>query len=406
MNWEPFENAYEDTFGVLPNVRDILRRHVLGDPGTTKEFKCLFVYGDEEGRSFDRLQAKFRLLDTANVETERFARIVARTQKQEGVAYVEQRNWFGPSFSEERARELLLMHLGVCSDVEEPGFASRVAVSLTRSDPWPRWELVKDLTLGPYGRWLTAIDFSGLEEGHPPKDHARIIAAVLEFNRRHPENALAILYHVGESFEDKSLESAIRWVQEAAELGAHRLGHAIALGIDPAAYGAHERMEAVSERLDQLRYDLENADELRRSGVPVDEAGIESEMGKLRALPAEEKVAVEYDLQRLDEVRLRQAYSADRIRATGAVVEVCPTSNRRIGGITNSDNHPVHRFLSWSLPFVVGSDDAGIFDTTLADEIGWVVEAARLGEGAFDEIAGRAWRYRSDVLSGREPGPE
>ena len=46
----------------------------------------------------------------------------------------------------------------------------------------------------------------------------------------------------------------MRWVHESAELGAHRLGHAIALGVDPDAYGVHRRRETVSERLDQIAY--------------------------------------------------------------------------------------------------------------------------------------------------------
>ena len=86
-----------------------------------------------------------------------------------------------------------------------------------------------------------------------------------DFNHRHPERALAILYHVGESFDDKSLESAVRWVHEAAEFGAHRLGHAISLGVDPRLYGNHIRNESVAERIDQLNYDLNHRDGLAES---------------------------------------------------------------------------------------------------------------------------------------------
>ena len=84
------------------------------------------------------------------------------------------------------------------------------------------------------------------------------------------------------------------------------------------------------------------------------------------------------------------------------MVEVCPTSNRRIGGIASPDHHRVHRFLDWGLPVAIGPDDPGIFDTTLADEIRWVVETAGLGDGAFEEMAAQAWGYRSEVLTGRE----
>lgn len=180
------------------------------------------------------------------------------------------------------------------------------------------------------------------------------------------------------------------------------MGHAIALGINPDAYGEHQRKESVSERLDQLRYDLKHAQGLRTHDVPVDEQAVESEIARMQLLPADGTLTIAYDASRLEEVRRRQAFAAGRIRDIGAVVEVCPTSNRRIGGIANPDHHPVHRFLAWRLPFVIGSDDPGIFDTTLADEIRWVVDAAKLGSGAFEELAAQGWRYRSEVLSGRE----
>jgi hypothetical protein len=67
---------------------------------------------------------------------------------------------------------------------------------------------------------------------------------------------------LGESLEDETLERAVRWVQAAAEFGAHRLGHAIALGIDPARYGRHVRRESGPQRRDQIRYDLAHLDGL------------------------------------------------------------------------------------------------------------------------------------------------
>jgi hypothetical protein len=257
------------------------------------------------------------------------------------------------------------------------------------------------LALGPNGDLLTGIDFCYLEEGHPPKDKKELFAEVRDFNRRHPERALAILYHVGESFEDKSLESAVHWVHEAAELGAHRLGHAIALGIDPAAYGEHERTETVAERIDQLRYDVRHAEGLRRHGVHINVQETQKELAGAEAMPGDIELTDRYDSSRLEEVRARQRYAMECVRSLGAIIEVWPTSNRRIGGISNSEHHPVHRFIENDVPFVVASDDPGIFGTTLADEIDWVVQAAGLGADAFEEIADRSWRYRSEVLTGR-----
>ena len=223
-----------------------------------------------------------------------------------------------------------------------------------------------------------------------------------DWNDRHPERALAILYHVGESFTDKSLESAVRWVHEAAEFGAHRLGHAIALGVDPEVYGAHERSESVAERLDQIGYDLAHADGLRARGVRVDENALRA---NATSCDAQTDDGVHASLRRgaaSPTCARARTYAMARVRANGAVVEVCPTSNLRIGGIADPLHHPVHRFLDAGVPFVVASDDPGIFDTTVRDELDWVAREAGLEPGAVEDLIERAWRSRSEVLTGRE----
>jgi hypothetical protein len=132
--------------------------------------------------------------------------------------------------------------------------------------------------------------------------------------------------------------------------------------------------------------------------VTVDEAVLEAERA---SLPADGTVTIAYDAARLDEVRRRQDYAMSRIRAAGVVVEVCPTSNRRIGGITDPAHHPVHRFLAADLPVVVSSDDPGIFGTTLGDELDWVCRHADGGAELREHLVETAWRSRSEVLTGR-----
>ncbi|MGW5642193.1 hypothetical protein ACWEV3_10905 [Saccharopolyspora sp. NPDC003752] len=215
--------------------------------------------------------------------------------------------------------------------------------------------------------------------------------------------ALAILYHVGESFGDKSLESAVRWVHEAAELGVHRLGHGIALGVEPAMFGRHIRTESVAERRDQIAYGLRHRDGLRAAGVLVDPIALQDEQDRLVALPGTATVDVEYDGARLAEVRRRQDYAMSRVRSTAAVLEVCPTSNRRVAGISDPAQHPVHRFLAAGLPVVISSDDPGIFDTTLDEELDWVCEHTGGDEELRRTLLRTAWRSRAEVLTGRLP---
>ena len=321
VDWRAYEAAYGEAYGERPPIRDVLRRCNDGAPGAREDFRRLFVFGDKDAGNFARFQAKYNLLiaggdwprlargeaEFSNVVDEVCAfihKIVAR-QREQGIGYAEQRMLLSPGFTRPQAGDLIGAILKSYASYEDSDIRARLAVSLPRDNPWPDWELVKEAALGAYGRQLTGIDFCNVEEGHPPKKQRELFEEVKGFNRRHPDRALAILYHVGESFGDKSLESAIRWVHEAAEMGVHRLGHAIALGVDPDLYGRHVRGETVDERIDQLRYDLRHAEGLRRHGVAVDAAAAESELRRLRAEPANDTLRVDYDDRRLDEVRAR-----------------------------------------------------------------------------------------------------
>ena len=417
VDWSFYESVFLSVYGKDSDICRILEEAGRGVPGSEEAFRRLFVLQDEDGGSFERFQAKYNMLvsgsgrstlasgspahSTVALNTANFLRQVLDRQRQQGVVYSEQRSTLSPRHTQEQARELLLILLAACSEMDNPEIRPRLAISLSRDDPWAHWDLIKEIALGEYGHLLTGVDFCYFEEGYPPKDQRRFFESVREFNRQHPERALAILYHVGESFTDKSLESAVRWVHEAAELGAHRLGHAIALGISPDVYGRHARHESVAERIDQLRYDLRHQDGLAGVGVSLDADAIRRKLQDLRRLPLGDLVSIEYDEPRLRELHLRQRYAARCISGLGSVIEVCPTSNIRIAGITENEHHPIRRFVEFGVPFVVGSDDPGIFDTTLAAEIDAASAIAGLPPDCYGAIAERSWRFRSEVLAGR-----
>jgi hypothetical protein len=419
ISFDHYEDAYEAAFGSPSSLRALLPRCRAGDPAARAAFTELFVFGDADAGNFARFQAKFNLiiaattfrrrqgLSLAALADDNFAGFVAAIlgeQARQGIAYAEQRFVLSPDPHATGWPEFLRSFRSGLARAQAlgPTPTLRLAASLPRADPWPQWEVVQRLALEDGGEILSGIDFCFIEEGFPPKDKASFFAAVREHNQRHPARALALLYHVGESFTDKSLESAVRWVQEAAEQGAHRLGHAIALGIDPAALGVHDRLEPVAERIDQLRYDLAHADGLEPHGVIVDRAATAAELERLERAPRETRVAHAYTPARLDEVRRRQDYAMQRVKATGAVIEVCPTSNRRIGAVSDPAHHPVHRFLDAGLTVVIASDDPGIFAVTLADEIAWVARHAALSPEEVEAIRTATWRSRSEVLTGRE----
>lgn len=396
-NWDWYESEFEAVYGFVPPTRGLVERYRSGDASVVEEFSALGVVTDSDAGSFARFQAKGRLSWVAtDHSSERFeqevlgfvADIRSDFAAQE-VAYVEQRTFpTGPPFLLE----------AFAHDAGPP--VQRAVATLPRDDPKPAWDGLQKTLLGPLGKVVVAIDFSGVEEGYPPRQLSELFSEVRAFNDLHPDRAVAILDHVGETFVDKSLESAIRWVQEAAELGVHRLGHAIALGIDPAAFGEHARTEAVQERRDQIAYDITHADELRGAGVRVDVDRLVAEDSELASRDADDLLNISYDADRLCEVRMRQDVAMARVQATGAVIEVCPTSNRRIGGIADPAHHPIHRFLAKGLPIVVSTDDPGTFDITLHDELDWVVEVTQRDE-LRHELIDAAWRSRSEILSGR-----
>jgi hypothetical protein len=428
-----YERSYEEAYGTPTPIRDILQRHDQGDPAALEHFHKLFVFGEEDAGNFARFQAKFDLINAGSAFAcgDRLSAALGRNaqalmaeelcdvtttlcqaQLRQGLRYAEQRMLL--TSPEHWPWCYAAMRRGMLTEAD--GFTMRIAASLPRHDPWPCWGRVSALALGPGGETLTGVDFCYIEEGHPPKDKAAFFAAVKDHNQRNPRRPLAILYHVGESFTDKSLESAVRWVQEAAELGANRLGHAIALGIEPLAFlrpgvhgthtdgelTVHKRSESAAERMDQLRYDLVHAEGLAAFGVVIDRPAAAAELFRLSRGNPTDAVAHVYDRARLETLRRRQDYAMAQLQKTGAVIEVCPTSNRRIGGIAEAQHHPVHRFLAAGLRVVVASDDPGIFGTTLTQELAWVKRHARLSDEAQQQLLWNAWNYRSEVLTGRQ----
>ena len=418
MDWSSYEAAYNEAYGEAPEIRRILKEYNRGTPGSQEEFRRLFVFGDQDSGNFARFQAKYNLLGSGSRwsrlgegasgfpelidEVCRFIHQIIARQRQQNIGYAEQRMMLSPQLTRPQATQLLRAMLQAYSQYDGSDIQPRLAVSLPRDNPWPDWEVTREVVLGEYGHYLTGIDFCYLEEGHPPKEQQELFETVKDFNLNHPERALAILYHVGESFNDKSLESAVRWVHEAAEMGVHRLGHAIALGVDPDRYGIHSRYETVAERIDQLTYDLRHAKGLGESGLTIDVQGITQELQLLQTQPEERTLRVDYDDQRLNELRSRQKYAIQCVRSLGSVIEVCPTSNSRIGGISRNEHHPLIQFVAHGAPFVVASDDPGIFDTTVGNEVESAVAIAGLGQDSYDEIVERSWRYRSEVLTGRD----
>src|SRR5262245_28846887 len=180
VQWEWYEEFYEATVGTRPPTRDLVARFRGGDRSVIPAFRDVYVPGAGHAGDVARFSAGGRLPwaseDGAPGRRDEVAlRYLAAVRSQlaaEGVAYAELRcqpsSVLPAAFAEPQAGPVL-----------------RMAVSLDRDDPWPGWEQVQEIVLGPHGPAVTGIDFCGIEEGHPPQDMAGFFAAVHEFNDAH-----------------------------------------------------------------------------------------------------------------------------------------------------------------------------------------------------------------------------
>ncbi|MCB1169353.1 MAG: hypothetical protein KDK25_03415 [Leptospiraceae bacterium] len=375
--WHIFRNTFRNTYGAEPVLEDIFADHrsqdlrkysVYESVGNFPEFQCCFDF----------------VISVAHADPEEVYEVARRISRRQAEPWAEYRMLLGPQWA---LPDFLERVRSICEGFEQESRDSYLAMSLWRGGDLAeeQYAALKELMArsNAVRRRLVAIDFCAKEEGFPPADKASLFRRVARDNSEDPQRALAILYHVGESFQDKSLESAARWVYESAVLGAHRLGHAIALGQDPEEFLGSIRKEILPERIAQLRFERESGlylafdadsqyeselDRLQeqsqawlKEGAPS--SGLsETENGMSMGWP---QVDIEYNEEHVQRVRHFQDALMDRLKAQNIVLEVCPTSNARIAAVRR---HPVHRFLDAGLKVVVGADDPGIFDTTLEKE--------------------------------------
>ncbi len=355
-DWSAYITDYQNLYGTAPDPTGVFENALGGAPGGFEALKRLHVYGPQDSGDFARWEAKMNFFvslwsyyrDIGERGDRELLETMLSRHRSEGLNYVEYR--LGS-----RMGGFMYWH-ALCAQVLQEasvaGFTARYILSLPRYAPLEAYALARQLLHEhpELARTIVGIDFASVEEGHPPKRLRPLFEAVQRDNLRYPESALGVVYHVGESFFDKSLESAVRWCHEVAEMGAKRLGHALALGLDPRVAvarraHAHER-ELVSERLDQITYNLHHADGLESYGVTLDLEALSDEREKLMLLDPDRVIDRPYGDPRLAEVVKRQDYVLDCLLALGTVIECCPTSNLRIGGVPDPSHHPLHRFLA------------------------------------------------------------
>ena len=410
IDWTLFTDAYKKAYGVRPDPIALYRDAISNPTTGLAKFKEHYIYTKKDGGDFGRFQAKFNLITNLLKHPPKRWELLIKTISsthdrhcKEGITFVEYRC----GSSDETREAFINFHrtqAQILSNASQNNTTARYIISLRRWAAEQDYEWVQELMdenpeLIPT---IVGIDFAHVEEGYPPKNNRALFQRVHKDNQQRPERALEITYHVGESYFDKSLESAIRWCHEVAEMGARRLGHATALGLDPAVAiarrpDAHAK-EQISERLDQIAYDLTHASELSTFDIKVNASALQTERQTLKNRAPDEIVERPYNPQRLEEIRNRQQFVLNRLTQLGTVIETCPTSNLRIGGVPDPSHHPIHTFLKSNVNLVIGADDPGIFDSPLASEIDWALTHTNWTPEALDKRLGDPRRFQLGSL--------
>lgn len=389
------EKIQPDTFfQVFNNPRKIEKLYYFKKPGSFEEFQDKF-----------NLVIAFSRFNPEEIEEMSYK--IACKHFSEGILYSEYRLMYSPFATEIDYQEKTIAACKGFSLAEKnhPGHTAKLVLSLHRDNNygqaylWLKWLMEKVDIVKTH---LVGIDFCAMEEGHPPKNKASFFRQVLDDNLRKPETALSILYHVGESFQDKTPDSAVRWVIEAAEYGAHRLGHCIALGVPPEFFLGQKRNESIDERRDHLDFLLARYEEISNFGSLPEREKLETERSEIESKTQIEELL--YTKKEIETLRTLQEYGMNRLKDLGTVVETCPTSNLLIGMLKKKEFLPVRRFSESGLNITISTDDPGILQTSLKKEYA-ICEKMGIPEEKIKKIQEDSFLYTSELLSNRRNIP-
>ncbi|MDF3821184.1 adenosine deaminase [Leptospira sp. 96542] len=405
--WELYLDSFESAYGIKIKPQTFFEEYA-----DSKTFKNLYHF--REKAPFSHFQAKFNLIIALVKFDENEIREVTQdillAHAQDKVSYAEYRLMFGKEENKEIFYSKLMASVEGLTLGEEKSkkegmpIQGKLVMSLHRDlnferhYDWMKNWMEKESLLKEY---LVGIDFCHVEEGYPPKNKKQFFQSVLKDNRSEPSTALSILYHVGESFKDKTPFSAVRWVLESAENGAHRLGHALALGIDSDFFLGEERTELVSEAKDQTELELNKYETISSFGPYFTKKEIEDRWKELNQKEDSESITSIFDESKSQSLHTFQNYAMSQIAKTNVVIESCPSSNLYIGMLESHKDHPITRFLANDIKLTIGSDDPGLFGTTLSEEFAHA-HTAGVREMDLETIRSQSFAYTSSKLSGRE----
>ena len=373
-----YAKNYQAQFGVYPDYQSFWQDNY----GLDRLRRC---YQVDAPLTFAQFQAKFDLLIAlfplvGDQWLSVWRRVLAR-HWHSGINYAEYRFIFPsskPLSYLAKIDDLLVEYIGASEGTFQPW----LAVSLSRQPQLARQQyraLRGWLDSGRLTR-LSAIDLCGFEEQFPPSLYQQLWQEIRADNLSR-QRRLAILVHVGESYRGLGLASAIRRVVETHLLGAHRLGHAIAAGIDVDNFRG-QRLEVGADEENYHRQWLkDNARSLADYGYRVNSSLINKG---------------EYDDETLADLRQFQRAVLTWLADRRAIIEVCPTSNFYLGEIKKQTFHPLINFVRYRLPLTISSDDPGIFASDWWQEVDL---ARQLVGGVVEQLIDDGEKFCSQKLA-------
>ncbi len=339
-----------------------------------QEFHEKFTYGEDKkrldkGNSFVNILSRFPLInfvlengDTRSAAAEK----ICYTAVSEGVSYIELR---ADPFSPVRAGtaknpvDVIRQYVsGIKSAVDSTdGFEANLTLSIAKqhyvdTSGSPDQKRLSELENGLYTIAKTINrddDLSRFVVGLDAVNREVLPLGYLKksFDLMRDECGLVSVPHAGES--PRSIEEGLENILSSIyDLGARRIGHALAAVVDPYNY-----------------------------------------IGKV------DDFGVRYTEKRADRIYELQQLTLMEMVSSGVAVETNPTANLMVSDMKSLRDHPVDRFIRKGIPVVIGTDDKGIFGKSLAEEIYSISKAKDFSQETVSSLVENSKKYSIKSLT-------
>ena len=337
-------NSITEPFGI--RLADAITNNLFY---AKENFSSVYTCPPNGENRFNEVMQRFNLtsslLQLPGIKSD-FGELVCKTFKEQGIEYVEWRVDPFSSTQNETADEALEKLSEYYSGMQKVDLDSRFILSLSRARytnnsggiDYVKLEFLNNQTEDLL-RYKEDLPIIGIDVSNAEVVPLSVFKDVFDLGQSY---GLGTVPHVGKG-TNPTLEEGLDDVQTALSLPSNRLGHAIV---------AYSSLDDYLGRRD-VRGDI-------------------------------------YDRSRIERLKARQLETLQQIRENDVAIEVCPTSNLCAHlGLRTFDQHPIDRLAEMRIPFVICSDDPGIFGRSLQEETEGITQAKGLPKTQIIENANR-----------------